>query len=280
MHGYRLQGAGYGGRDLKRLLITGAAGALGRAMRGRVAHLAEIVRLSDIADLGTAAPHEEIMPCDLGDAAAVHRLVEGCDAILHLGGISVEDKFSKILNANLLGLYNLYEAARAHGQPRILFASSNHTVGFYRQDEHVEADAPMRPDGLYGVSKCFGEALARMYFEKFGQETALVRIGSCMEKPTNHRMLSTWMSYDDFAALIACVFRAPMLGCPILWGISDNDSRWWDNSHAAYLGWRPRDNAERFRAELEVSPGRPEASSPLAVYQGGMFTQDPIFTED
>ncbi|MGH6808370.1 MAG: NAD-dependent epimerase/dehydratase family protein [Ensifer adhaerens] len=265
---------------MKRLLITGAAGALGRAMRGRVAHLAEVIRLSDIADLDAAAPHEEIMSCDLGDAAAVHRLVEGCDAILHLGGISVEDKFSKILNANLLGLYNLYEAARAHGQPRILFASSNHTVGFYRQDEHVEADAPMRPDGLYGVSKCFGEALARMYFEKFGQETALVRIGSCMEKPTNHRMLSTWMSYDDFAALIACVFRAPMLGCPIVWGISDNDSRWWDNSHAAYVGWRPRDNAERFRAELELSPGRPEASSPLAVYQGGMFTQDPIFTED
>ncbi|HVK90059.1 MAG TPA: NAD(P)-dependent oxidoreductase [Mycoplana sp.] len=265
---------------MKRLLITGAAGGLGRAMRPRLKGFADVLRLSDIADLGDAAPHEEIMPCDLGDAQAVHRLVEGCDGILHLGGISVEDKFSKILNANLLGLYNLYEAARAHGKPRILFASSNHTVGFYRQDEQVDASAPMRPDGLYGVSKCFGEALARMYFEKFGQETALVRIGSCLEKPTNHRMLSTWMSYDDFVSLIGCVFRAPMLGCPIIWGISDNDSRWWDNSHAAYLGWRPRDNAERFRAELEAKLERPEPSSPLALYQGGMFTQDPIHPDE
>lgn len=268
------------GTDLKRLLITGAAGGLGSAMRARMAKFADLVRISDIADLGAAAPHEELVICDLGDAEAVHSLVEGCDGILHLGGISVEDKFSKIMNANLLGLYNLYEAARAHGHPRILFASSNHTVGFYRQDDHIDATAPMRPDGLYGVSKCFGEALARMYFEKFGQETALVRIGSCMERPTNHRMLSTWMSYDDFEALIACVFRAPMLGCPIIWGVSDNDSRWWDNSHAAYLGWRPGDNAEHFRVELEAKVPRPAPSEPLAHYQGGQFTQDPIFTEE
>ncbi|MDQ0322598.1 uronate dehydrogenase [Pararhizobium capsulatum DSM 1112] len=264
---------------MKRLLITGAAGGLGRAMRPRLGKLAEIVRVSDIADLGAAAAHEEVVQCDLGDANAVDRLVEGCDAILHLGGISVEDKFSKILNANLLGLYNLYEAARAHGQPRILFASSNHTVGFYRQDQHIDTTAPMRPDGLYGVSKCFGEALARMYFEKFGQETALVRIGSCMERPSNHRMLSTWMSYDDFESMIDCVFRVPMLGCPIIWGISDNDSRWWDNSAAAFLGWRPKDNAERFRAELDVSLGRQAADSPLSVYQGGMFVRDPIFED-
>lgn len=264
---------------VKRLLVTGAAGGLGRAMRARLAPMAEILRLSDIVELGDAAANEELVVCDLGDAAAVNSLVEGCDAILHLGGISVEDKFSKILNANLLGLYNLYEAARAHGQPRILFASSNHTVGFHRQDQHLDTSSPMRPDGLYGVSKCFGEALARMYFDKFGQETALVRIGSCMEKPSNHRMLSTWMSYDDFVSLINCVFRAPMLGCPIIWGVSDNDSRWWDNSAAAYLGWHPKDNAERFRAELEANVPRPDPRSPLAVYQGGMFTQDPIFEE-
>ncbi|WEZ82700.1 NAD(P)-dependent oxidoreductase [Rhizobium sp. 32-5/1] len=264
---------------MKRLLVTGAAGGLGRAMRARMGRFAETVRLSDIADLDEAAANEELVTCDLGDAAAVMKLVEGCDGIVHLGGISVEDKFSKILNANLLGLYNLYEAARAHGMPRILFASSNHTVGFYRQDEHIDVTAPMRPDGLYGVSKCFGEALARMYFEKFGQETALVRIGSCMERPSNHRMLSTWMSYGDFEAMIDCIFRAPMLGCPLIWGISDNDSRWWDNSHAAYLGWKPRDNAEKFRAELEATVGRPPASSPLSLYQGGMFTKDPIFSE-
>ncbi|WP_165216954.1 NAD-dependent epimerase/dehydratase family protein [Affinirhizobium pseudoryzae] len=265
---------------MKRLLITGAAGALGRAMRVRLAPLAETLRLSDIANLGDAGPNEELVQCDLGDAAAVDKLVEGCDGILHLGGVSVEDKFSKIMNANLLGLYNLYEAARKHGQPRIIFASSNHTVGFYRQDQHIDTTAPMRPDGLYGVSKCFGEALARMYFEKFGQETALVRIGSCMEKPSNHRMLSSWMSYNDFKMLIECAFRAPMLGCPIIWGISDNDSKWWDNSHAAYLGWKPQDNAESYRAELDAALGKPDPKAALHVYQGGNFVNDPIFAED
>lgn len=265
---------------MRRLLMTGAAGGLGRAMRKRLAPMAETLRLSDIADLGEAADNEELVTCDLGDADAVHRLVEGCDGIVHLGGISVEDKFSKILNANLLGLYNLYEAARANGMPRILFASSNHTVGFYRQDQHIDTTSPMKPDGLYGVSKCFGEALASMYHDKFGQETAIVRIGSCMEKPSNHRMLSTWMSYDDFSDLIGRIFTAPMLGCPIIWGVSDNDSRWWDNSAASFLGWRPKDNAERFRAEIDASVPKPAPDAPLARYQGGQFVRDPIFPED
>lgn len=265
---------------LKRLLLTGAAGGLGRAIRPHLSALAETVRVSDIADPGAGAAHEEVVRCDLADAAAVAALVAGCDGIVHLGGISVEDEFSRIVGANIVGLQNLYEAARAAGRPRILFASSNHTIGFYRQDEHLDAAAPLRPDGLYGVSKCFGEALARMYFDKFGQESALVRIGSCTERPANHRMLSTWLSYGDFLALIACVFRAPRLGCPVIFGVSDNDARWWDNSAAAYLGWRPRDNAERFRAEIEAKMPRPPADAPLALYQGGQFTQDPIFRED
>ncbi|WP_159949074.1 NAD(P)-dependent oxidoreductase [Rhizobium sp. 18065] len=265
---------------MKRLLVTGAAGGLGKAMRDRLKGMADVLRLSDIVDMGEAAAHEELVVCDLGDRAAVDRLVEGCDGIIHLGGISVEDKFSKILNANLLGLYNLYEAARANGMPRILFASSNHTIGFYAQDDHLDASAPMRPDGLYGVSKCFGEALASMYFDKFGQETALVRIGSCMEKPKNHRMLSTWMSHDDFLAMIECIFRVPRLGCPVIWGCSNNDSRWWDNSPVAYLGWHPKDNAERFRAEIEATVPRPAANDAIAIYQGGPFVDDPIFEED
>ena len=208
---------------LDRLLITGAAGGLGRAMRPRLAKFARSIRVSDIVEIQDLAAHEEQVTCDLGDAEAVMKLVQGCDGIIHLGGISVEDKFSRILNANIAGLFNLYEAARAHGRPRILFASSNHTIGYYRQDEHIDASAPMRPDSLYGVSKCFGEALARMYFDKFGQETAIVRIGSCFEKPKNHRMLATWMSYDDFEAMIDRIFTAPLLGCPIVFGVSDPD---------------------------------------------------------
>lgn len=245
-------------------------------MRERLAPYADILRLSDVSDLGIATPNEEIILCDLGDADAVSQLVQGCDAILHLGGISVEAPFDQIMNANILGMYNLYEAARKHGHPRIMFASSNHTIGFYRQDEHIDAHASMRPDGLYGVSKCFGEAIARMYFDKFGQETAIVRIGSCFDKPKNHRMLSTWLSYDDFTALFERVFQIPMLGCPVIWGVSNNDSLWWNNNQAHFLGWHPKDNAEQFREELEKTISRPAPTSPLAIYQGGPFTQDPI----
>ncbi|MDD2870160.1 NAD(P)-dependent oxidoreductase [Neomegalonema sp.] len=265
---------------MKRLLLTGAAGAMGRAMRSRLAGLAETLRLSDIADPGAPGLDEEVRICDLADAAAVMDLVEGCDGIVHLGGISVEDSFSKIMQANLLGLYNLYEAARAHGRPRILFASSNHAIGYYPQSRRLKGDEPFRPDGLYGVSKAFGESLARMYYEKFGQESALVRIGSCTPQPSDRRMLSSWLSYDDFAGLAACVFRAPRLECPVIWGASANDAGWWDNAASAYLGWRPKDNAEAWRAEIEAAGPRPSPDAAVARYQGGVFTENPIIQGD
>ncbi|MCO6179500.1 NAD(P)-dependent oxidoreductase [Ciceribacter sp. RN22] len=265
---------------MHRLLITGAAGGIGRIMRQRLAPLATIVRLSDICDLGEAAPNEELVSCDLGDDKGVHDLVKGCDAIVHLGGMSGEASFAKIMNANIAGCYNLYEAARANGMPRILLASSLHTVGFYRQDEYFDANVPLRPDGLYGVSKCFSEALARMYFDKFGQETAVVRIGSCFEHPRDHRMLASWLSYGDFASLAECVFKAPRLGCPVIWGVSNNDARWWDNSRANFLGWQPRDNAGLHRARIEETVPLPDPQSSSALYQGGPFTEHPIFKED
>ncbi len=264
---------------MKRLLITGAAGGLGSMVRPRLSQLAEILRISDIAELGEAAAHEELVNCDLADKAAVAALVDGCDGILHLGGQSVEASWPVVRDANIEGVYNLYEAARLHGKPRILFASSNHAIGFYRQTERIDADSPVRPDGLYGVSKVFGEAMARMYYEKFGIETACLRIGSCLPKPANHRMLSTWLSGDDFIRLIERVFRIPLLGCPIIYGASDNEATWWDNAGVSYLGWRPRDNSEPFRGELDAAMPQPAADAADAVYQGGFFATDGIHEE-
>ncbi|MEC9342714.1 MAG: NAD(P)-dependent oxidoreductase [Pseudomonadota bacterium] len=261
---------------MKRLLITGAAGRVGSLIRDRVGHLAENLRLSDIAAFEAGRTGAEIVVCDLADAPAVERLVAGCDGIVHLGGISGEDTFERIQKANYEGVYNLYEAARAHGAPRIVFASSNHVVGYHPQSRRLDGDAPLRPDGLYGVSKCYGEALASMYHDKFGIETARVRIGSCYPVPTDHRMLSTWLSPDDFISLLECVFRAPYLGCPVIYGVSDNDAVWWDNSGAAYLGWKPKANSAAFREEIEGSMQRPDPHDPAAYYQGGNFTRDPI----
>ena len=149
-----------------------------------------------------ATAGEEVVQAALEDRAAVHALLEGIDAVVHLGGISTEQPFEPILQANIVGVYNLYEAARQHGVKRIVFASSNHVTGFYRQDEVIDATMPVRPDGYYGVSKAFGENLSRFYFDRYGIETVCLRIGSSFPEPKDRRMLATWLSYDDLERLV------------------------------------------------------------------------------
>lgn len=265
---------------LERLLITGANGGLGSVCRNRLGHLAKTVRLGTRRGLGDAATHEEIVYCDLADKTGVAEMVEGCDGIVHMGGQSVEAPWEPIRQANIDGVFNLYEAARTSStRPRIIFASSNHAIGFHEQTTRLDANSPTRPDGLYGVSKVFGEALARLYYDKFGIETAIVRIGSSFPEPTNHRMLSTWLSYDDMVSLIERIFSVPRLGCPIIYGVSDNDASWWDNREIAYLGWQPKDNAEVFRAKVDADVLKPPRDDVTAVYQGGGFCGEGIHEE-
>lgn len=261
---------------MDRLLITGGAGGLGKMARARLGHMAKILRISDIAELDAAGPNEEVVRCDLSDKASVDALVEGCDGIVHFGGKSVEGPWSVVRQSNIEGVYNLYEAARAHGHPRILFASSNHAIGFYKQTETIDAHVPTRPDSLYGVSKVFGEAIASMYYDKFGQETAIVRIGSSFPEPINHRMLKTWLSYADFVRLIERVFDVPKLGCPIIYGVSDNSETWWDNHAVDFLEWSPKDSSEVFRAKIDENVPKPASDAPDVIYQGGMFCADDI----
>lgn len=256
---------------MKRLLITGAAGGLGSLARRRLTGLADILRLSDIADLGRAAAHEELVPCELSDLDKAKALVEGCDGIVHFGGISVESTWEKILPANIEGSYNIYEAARIYGVKRVFFASSNHAIGFYKRETRIDATDPVRPDSLYGVSKCFGEALARYYYDKYGVETAAVRIGSCFPEPKDHRMMATWLSENDLVALIERVFTCPKLGYVTVFGASDNEEQWWDNRCAGFLGWRPKDSSAQFRAKIDASCEKPESDAPVNRYHGGAF---------
>lgn len=253
-----------------RLLLTGAAGGLGKVLRPRLKAYCDVLRLSDIADLGTAAPGEELMQVALQDKAAVDALLQGVDAVVHLGGISTEFSFEEILPANIQGVYNVYEAARRHGVRRVIFASSNHTIGFYRQDERIDAHAPRRPDSYYGLSKCYGEDVASFYFDRYGIETVSIRIGSSFPQPQNPRMLCTWLSYDDLVQLIERGLSTPGVGHTIVYGASDNRTVWWDNRHAAHLGYVPKDSSETFRAAVEAQPA-PAADDPSMVYQGGAF---------
>jgi uronate dehydrogenase len=266
----------------KRLLLTGAAGNLGRELRPRLKAYCDTLRLSARGDtLGTAGPGEELAPADLADKAAVFAALEGVEAVVHMGGVSTEQTWESILDGNIVGMVNLYEAARHHGVKRIVFASSNHVTGFYRQDEVVSPRDPVRPDGFYGLSKCFGENLAQLYWDRFGIETVSVRIGSSFAAPKDRRMLATWMSFDDTERLIVAALTAPVVGHSIVYGMSDNATTWWDNTPARHLGYRPQDSSEVFRAEVEARQQTLDRHDPAVVYQGGAFVRTgPFFAED
>jgi uronate dehydrogenase len=253
------------------LLLTGAAGGVGTALRGRLKANCEVLRLSDRVDFGPAQAGEEIVLADLSDAAAVSAMVQGCQAIVHMGGVSLEGPFDPILQGNIIGVYNLYEAARQHGVKRVVFASSNHVTGFYRQNETITPAHPARPDSLYGVSKAFGEDLSRMYFDRYGIETACVRIGSAFAEPRDRRMLASWLSFDDLHRLITACLTTPVLGHTIVFGISDNAVAWYDNSSVRALGYRPQDSSDIFRDAVFARTPEPDLTDPTVQYQGGGF---------
>jgi uronate dehydrogenase len=260
-----------------RLLLTGAAGQLGRVLRPRLKACCEVLRVSDIADLGSAAAGEELHPVDLADKAGVALLLQGVDAVVHLGGVSTEHSFETVLPANIVGTYHVYEAARLAGTRRIVFASSNHVTGFYRQSETIDARMPVRPDGYYGLSKAFGENLAQFYFDRYGIETVSLRIGSSFPEPRDRRMLATWLSFDDLERLVIAALSAPMVGHTVIYGMSDNPLTWWDNTPARHIGFRAQDSSERFRATVEARQPHIDPRDPAAQFQGGGFvTQGPF----
>ncbi|KAF1047868.1 MAG: Uronate dehydrogenase [Herbaspirillum frisingense] len=274
MSGEKDSGAWQSAR-FSRLLLTGAAGGVGRALRPRLAGFADTVRVSDLARAmeaaGPAAAHEEALGCDLADRAAVDAMVAGCEAIIHLGGVSVERPFEEILDANIRGVFHIYEAARRHQVKRVIFASSNHVTGYYRQDQRIDAHDPRRPDGYYGLSKSYGEDMAQFYFDRYGVETVSIRIGSIFPEAKDRRMMASWMSLDDFEQLLRRALFIPDVGHTVVYGMSDNAYTWWDNRHAAHLGYTPKDSSEIFRAKVEAQP-KPAPDDPVAVLQGGAFT--------
>ena len=266
------------GKPFKRILMTGAAGGLGKVLRDRIKPWADVVRLSDIADMGEARPGEELVQCDLSDKAAVMKLMEGVDAVLHFGGISTEAPFEAIMQANILGVANLYEAAYKQGVKRLMFASSNHAIGYYKTTDMLDANMPTRPDSMYGISKVFGEQMSRYYYDRFGIETVCIRIGSSFPQPANKRMMSTYLSYDDLTELLRCSLFAPRVGHTIVFGMSDNDSVWWDNRYAAHLGYRPKDSSAKFAHLFPDTSEFPEKDDVTTIYQGGKFLLDgPMF---
>jgi uronate dehydrogenase len=262
-----------------RLLMTGAAGNLGRELRPRLKSLCRVLRLSDQADVGAAGQGEETRQVPLQDKAAVMGLLEGVQAVVHLGGISTEHSFEEILPANIVGTYHVYEAARVHGVRRIVFASSNHVTGFYQQRETITPQMPMRPDGYYGLSKAFGENLAQFYWDRYGIETVSLRIGSSFPKPVDRRMLASWLSFDDLERLVVASLTSPVVGHSVIYGMSDNAVTWWDNASANHVGYKPQDSSDKYHADLLARQPVVDPKDPAALFQGGAFvTRGPFGT--
>ncbi len=226
---------------------------------------------SDVAAIEDILPGETFVQCDLADGVAVERMVAQAGAILHFSGQSVEAPFHRVLSANILGTYNVFEAAKLNGVKRIVFASSNHVIGFHEAGARLDAESVMKPDGFYGVSKAVGENLASLYVDKHGLEIACLRIGTSIPEPKDARHLSTWLAFEDLLSLLEACLAAPKLGFEIIYGASANDRTWWDNSKTKYIPWIPKDNAERFAATL-LSNGDPRDPTDIAVrFQGGPF---------
>ena len=195
--------------------------------------------------------------------------MEGIDCVVHLGGIPREAPWNAILPNNIEGTYHVFEAAREKGVRRVVFASSNHVIGYYRAGFAAGVHEPPRPDSRYAVSKVFGEALARLYADKHGLSVAALRIGSFRERPQDWRQLSTWLSPRDMVQLARCCIDASAFHFLVLYGVSANTCARWFNPHAAAVGYQPEDNAEDYVSELkEPAPG---AHDPAAVFHGGAF---------
>jgi uronate dehydrogenase len=254
-----------------RALITGAAGALGRELRRSGTRLARQVRLTDRIASEDLAAHEQDQPFDLADLDAVLKGVAGCDAIVHLGAQATEAGWEPVLQSNIIGTYNIYEAARRHGVKRIVYASSIHAVGYYERNQTIDAFVPTKPDSLYGVSKTFGENLASYYFDKFGIESVCLRIGSCYPEPADRRHLITWLSFRDFRQLVERSLSAPRVGFMISYATSGNSQSFWDNRLASVLGYAPEDNAEDHRDKVFAKTEQGDPHDPAIRYQGGIF---------
>jgi uronate dehydrogenase len=254
---------------MKTLLITGATGDVGTHMRRELAGKYKLV-LSDKRALKGLAKGEKFIRADLSKMGDALRITKGVDAILHLGGYSVEGPWEGILQANIIGCYNVFEAARRNGVKRILFPTSNHAVGFYRRDQTIDHRVYPKPDGRYGVSKVFGEALGSLYADKYGMEIFNMRIGNVNEKPIDKRRLSILFTPRDMAQLVQIGIEHPGIRFEIVYGVSGNTRSWYDNSNATRLGYRPQDDSEVFAAEVLArgeKPGEPVAEA----HQGGVF---------
>lgn len=256
---------------MKKLVLTGAAGRLGSYLREPLSQMCEELISTDIVDdIGMLYPTETYAQADVAVYDQIAPLLEGADMVIHFGAIVDEKPFEDLLGPNFIGSYNVWEAAYQHGLQRVVYASSIHAVGMHKKSDFIGVDAPHRPDTFYGLAKCFSEDLASMYWDKRGIEAVCLRILSCAQV-NNTRALGSWLSYDDLIQLVTRAIDTPSVGFSVVYGVSNNDRVPVDNAKASFLGYRPKDNAEQFAAEVLSNAPPVDLNDPGEMCHGGPF---------
>ncbi len=256
---------------MKKLVLTGAAGRLGSYLREPLSKMADELVSTDIADdIGKLYPGESYVQADLADMPAMMKLLKGADMVVHFGAFVDEGPFEQLLGPNFIGAYNIWEAAYQNGLRRVVYASSIHAVGMHKKTDFIGIDAPHRPDTFYGLAKCFAEDLGSMYWDKRQLESVCLRILSCAQV-TNPRAVGSWLSYDDLIHLVQRAIDTPVTGFSLVYGVSNNDRAPVDNSKAAHLGYRPKDNAEQFAKDVFAEAGPLDPNDPGNMCHGGPF---------
>ena len=259
-------------KQLKKLVLTGAAGRLGGLLRNPLSAMAETLVTTDLVDdVGPLHPGETYVQADLSDLAAITAICEGADMVVHFGAIGNEAPFDAILQSNIIGAYNVWEAAFQQGVRRVVYASSIHAVGMHLKRDFIGTDAPHRPDTFYGLAKCFAEDLGSLYWDKRGLESIHLRILSCSGAVTNARALGSWLSDGDLVHLVTRAIDTPTVGFTVVYGVSNNDRAPVDNARASFLGYRPQDNAEQFAPQILANEDTHDPTDPGLICHGGPF---------
>ncbi len=254
----------------KKVLITGVSGHLGgMLLRSLESFGYKNLIGTDLKKKNTKKNHRFIL-ANLKNFKSTLKMTKGIHAIVHFGAIPIEDTQFNILQNNIVGTYNLFEAARINKVKRIIFASSNHAIGFHRRSTRLNHFSTQRPDSHYGLSKAFGEELSRFYADKFNIKSMCIRIGTCLSAPKDKRHISTWISYDDLTQLVDIGIKHKDIHHEIVYGVSRNKKSWWNNSRAYQLGYKPKDSVDRFDVH---SLSKNEYKDKIALlFQGGVFT--------
>lgn len=268
-------------KKLNKLVLTGAAGRLGGILREPLSKLTETLVSTDLAEsVDGLHSNETYVQANLNDLSAINALCEGADMIVHFGAIGSEAPFDDILQSNIIGAYNIWEAAYQQGVRRVVYASSIHAVGMHLKRDFIGTDAPHRPDTFYGLAKCFAEDLGSLYWDKRGLESVHLRILSCSGEVTNARALGSWLSDGDLVHLVQRAIDTPTVGFSIVYGVSNNDRVPVDNAKVSFLGYRPQDNAEVFANEILAREPQNNPQDFGYVCHGGPFASAELGSTD